>query len=229
MSPISSRNSVPPLGLAQPPETALPRAPVKAPGAYPNNSASIRFSGMRRAVDRHEWAIAARTAVSCVARAKSSLPTPDSPWIRIGIGLPTTRRALSVALRHCAHRPVSRPASASLSAASHNLVHRRGNRQCTRHIPMHLHKQRRAVMQTYLRLVCPGRRLWRDSSSSKATSITLAKSVCRTQVGCAPAAVRAERLQRLAPTIQPSVRQEPRYLQPPCRCLRVELCRCRRT
>ena len=78
-SPISSRNRVPPSAAStSPARPAL--APVKAPFSWPNSSDSIRVSGIAAQFTEISGALA-RFDRLCRARATSSLPVPDSPWI----------------------------------------------------------------------------------------------------------------------------------------------------
>src|SRR4029453_9990437 len=82
-SPISSRNSVPPSASWNLPR-CLSVAPVKAPFSWPNRMLSIRFSGMAPQFTVTKG-FPARSEPPWIARATSSLPTPDSPSIRIGM------------------------------------------------------------------------------------------------------------------------------------------------
>ena len=77
MSPISSRNSVPPLATSTLPMVCL-WAPVKAPRSWPNNSLSSRFSGIAAQLMATKRCLL-RPLRSCSARASSSLPVPLSP------------------------------------------------------------------------------------------------------------------------------------------------------
>ena len=79
MSPISSRNSVPPVGrLEQALVVAL--APVNAPLRVAEELALEQRLGDRAAVDRDERRVGAPLA-RWMARASSSLPVPLSPWM----------------------------------------------------------------------------------------------------------------------------------------------------
>ena len=82
-SPTSSRNSVPPDA-----STNLPVwrsvAPVKAPFSCPNRSDSTRLSGMAPQLTATKG-FARRSPLPWMARAISSLPTPDWPSISTGI------------------------------------------------------------------------------------------------------------------------------------------------
>src|SRR3982074_3499723 len=82
-SPTSSRNSVPPLA-----STNLPVwrsvAPVKAPFSWPNRIDSTRLSGMAPQLTATKG-LARRSPEPWMARAISSLPTPDWPATSPGI------------------------------------------------------------------------------------------------------------------------------------------------
>ena len=80
MSPISSRNSVPPSASSKRPGLAV-LASVKAPRAWPNSSSSTRWARDRGAVDLDERAVAPRGCRRWRASATSSLPVPLSPRI----------------------------------------------------------------------------------------------------------------------------------------------------
>ena len=79
MSPISSRNSVPPLAYSKRPLRSL-SAPVKAPGSWPNSSSSSRFS-FRAVQFIAANGLFLRGLLLWMARAASSLPVPVSPRI----------------------------------------------------------------------------------------------------------------------------------------------------
>ncbi len=124
MSPISSRNSVPPRAAAISPVRAA-WAPVKAPLTWPNNSSSTRFSGREAMFSATKgWSL--RFESSCNSRAMSSFPVPVSPSISTEISRLATRAIcsrnrciegetpisrLSILPRACP--AVSRPGSAS--------------------------------------------------------------------------------------------------------------------
>ncbi len=79
MSPISSRNSVPPLAAWNRPGW-LATAPVNAPLTWPNSSDSSRFSGIApQFTATNGWF--ARALARWIACAISSLPLPLSPRI----------------------------------------------------------------------------------------------------------------------------------------------------
>ena len=80
MSPISSRNRVPPSACSNRPRRIV-AAPVKAPRSWPNNSLSNRSFGIA-AVLMAMNGLAARGLCRCSANATSSLPVPDSPVIK---------------------------------------------------------------------------------------------------------------------------------------------------
>ena len=82
-SPISSRNSVPPSASWNLPR-CLSLAPVNEPFSWPNRMDSIRFSGIAPQLTVTKG-LPARSDEPWMARAISSLPTPDSPSIRIGM------------------------------------------------------------------------------------------------------------------------------------------------
>ena len=77
MSPISSRNSVPPLARSNRPIFRA-TAPVNAPFSWPNSSLSRRFSGMAAQLTVTNGA-ADLGPCKWTARATSSFPVPDSP------------------------------------------------------------------------------------------------------------------------------------------------------
>ena len=76
-SPISSRKSVPPSASSKRPARRS-LAPVYAPRSCPKSSFSTRLSG-RAATFTATNGPGARGERACTARAKSSLPVPDSP------------------------------------------------------------------------------------------------------------------------------------------------------
>ena len=82
-SPTSSRNKVPPLASWNLPR-CLSVAPVKLPFSWPNRMDSTRFSGIAPQFTATNG-LPARSDEPCTARAMTSLPTPLSPVIRIGI------------------------------------------------------------------------------------------------------------------------------------------------
>ena len=79
MSPISSRNSVPLSASSKRPSLRL-TAPVNAPFSWPNSSDSSSVS-----VSAPQFTLtngpSARFERAWMARATSSLPVPDSPWM----------------------------------------------------------------------------------------------------------------------------------------------------
>ena len=79
MSPISSRNSVPPSACWKRPSVRA-WAPVKAPFSWPNSSLSISSRGMAAMLMATNGPLR-RLEKSCSTRATSSLPVPDSPVI----------------------------------------------------------------------------------------------------------------------------------------------------
>ena len=82
-SPISSRNSVPPLASANLP-TCFSVAPVKEPFSWPNRIDSTSVSGSAPQLTVTNG-LPRRSELPWIARAISSLPTPDSPSIRTGM------------------------------------------------------------------------------------------------------------------------------------------------
>ncbi|MCY1537371.1 hypothetical protein D9M68_728620 [compost metagenome] len=68
-------------------------APVKAPFSWPKSSDSIRVSGIAAQFTEISGALARRERL-CRARATSSLPVPDSPWIRTVESVGETLRIL---------------------------------------------------------------------------------------------------------------------------------------
>ena len=95
MSPISSRNSVPPSADWISPRLARGPAPVKLPGRWPNSSLSIRPSGMAAQLTATNG-LARRSLAACRALAKYSLPLPVSPVISRLTGLLASRAARSI-------------------------------------------------------------------------------------------------------------------------------------
>ncbi len=79
MSPISSRNSVPPLACSKRPMRRSV-APVNAPFSWPNSSDSSSSAAIAEVFNATNGLLA-RGELSCNARATSSLPVPDSPVI----------------------------------------------------------------------------------------------------------------------------------------------------
>ena len=89
MSPISSRNNVPPAACSKRP-AARAAAPVNAPRSWPNSSASISSRGIAAMLIATNGA-ARRGPRSWSARATSSFPVPDSPRIMTVSVVGTTR------------------------------------------------------------------------------------------------------------------------------------------
>ena len=79
ISPISSRNSVPPSASSNSPFLSR-TAPVKAPRSWPNSSLSSSVSGMAPQLTDTKRCVA-RGLEKWMARAISSLPVPLSPWM----------------------------------------------------------------------------------------------------------------------------------------------------
>ncbi len=80
ISPISSRNSVPPLASSSSP-CFCARASVKAPFSWPNSSLSSRSFGMAAQLTSTNGLLA-RSDCWWMRRAIISLPVPDSPSTR---------------------------------------------------------------------------------------------------------------------------------------------------
>ena len=103
MSPISSRNTVPPWATS-----SFPRfcwcAPVNAPFSWPNSSDS-RSSSLRatQLTTTNGWS--ARRLHRWIARAMTSLPVPLSPRSSTVAPLGAARRATSSAARICELSP----------------------------------------------------------------------------------------------------------------------------
>ncbi len=81
MSPTSSRKSVPPSAASNLPLRRA-KAPVKAPFSWPNSSDSSRLS-VRAAQETATKGPPARVLSWWTARARTSLPLPDSPRTRM--------------------------------------------------------------------------------------------------------------------------------------------------
>ena len=96
MSPISSRNSVPPSACSKRPRRDA-CAPVKAPRSWPKSSDSSRSFGIAAVLIATNGP-AARGEWRCSARATSSLPVPDSP-------------VMSTVTFDCDSRPMARKTS----------------------------------------------------------------------------------------------------------------------
>ena len=89
MSPISSRNSVPPAASRKRPLRVC-TAPVNAPRSWPKSSLSSSSRGMA-AVLMATKGPSARGPALWIARATSSFPVPLSPVISTGTSLAATR------------------------------------------------------------------------------------------------------------------------------------------
>ena len=110
MSPISSRNNVPPWALAQAAQAAFPAGTGEGTATWPNSSDSMRCSGMAAQLmatkgPARRGPLAMQGAQTLPAHARFALDEHRN-------GLATTRRALSAAARQRAS-PVSKPARAS--------------------------------------------------------------------------------------------------------------------
>ena len=84
MSPISSKNKVPPSASLNFPSRPLRSAPVKAPGATPKNSASSKVSGTAAMLILTNGPLA-RGELAWMAWANNSLPVPVSPSKSTGL------------------------------------------------------------------------------------------------------------------------------------------------
>ena len=105
MSPISSRNSVPPSASSNSPFFRR-SAPVNAPFSYPNRVEPIRFCSMALQLATRNFFVR-RLLSSNTSRAKSSLPVPDSPYTITGTSLFAAREASAMAFFSAALRPTS--------------------------------------------------------------------------------------------------------------------------
>ncbi len=92
-SPISSRNSVPPLAASNQPDLAE-NAPVKAPFSWPKSSLSTRLSEKAPQFTATKGRLLRRLR-SCTWRAISSLPVPVSPMMSTLASLGATMRTRS--------------------------------------------------------------------------------------------------------------------------------------
>ena len=105
MSPISSRNSVPPSACSKRPRRVV-CAPVKAPRSWPKSSLSSRSFGIA-AVLMATNGPCARGLCLCSARATSSLPVPLSPVIitvtLLWLSRPMARKTSCIARRLAQH------------------------------------------------------------------------------------------------------------------------------
>src|SRR6185312_3648419 len=91
ISPISSRNSVPPLAASNKPGRAV-AAPVNAPLPWPNSSDSRSSAGSAATLTATK-APRARPELAWRMRATTSLPVPVSPKIATGASLAAKRAA----------------------------------------------------------------------------------------------------------------------------------------
>ena len=104
ISPISSRNSVPPSADSNRP-TRRSVAPVNAPRSCPNSSLSSRFSESAAQCTATK-APRARALAWWIACAISSLPVPDSPSTRIVAREGATSRTRSMTSRSAPEPPM---------------------------------------------------------------------------------------------------------------------------
>ncbi len=96
-SPTSSRNSVPPLASWNLP-VRRDVAPVNEPFSWPNRMDSTSCAGRAPQLTATNG-LPARSDEPWIARAKTSLPVPDSPSIRMGMSERAARRASAMAAR----------------------------------------------------------------------------------------------------------------------------------
>ncbi|MCY1309049.1 hypothetical protein D9M70_591040 [compost metagenome] len=78
---------------------------MKAPFSWPNSSDSIRVSGIAAQFTEISGALARRERL-CRARATSSLPVPDSPWINTVESVGETLRILPYSSCMAAQEPM---------------------------------------------------------------------------------------------------------------------------
>ncbi|MNN20951.1 hypothetical protein D3C81_1342560 [compost metagenome] len=97
---------MPPLASSSLPFMPFLLAPVKLPLRYPNNSLSIRVSGIAAQFSATNGP-ARRLLAWWMARAKASLPVPVSPVMRIGMPLSITLRMRRTPCCSCASLPPS--------------------------------------------------------------------------------------------------------------------------
>ena len=116
MSPISSKNKVPPSASGISPRLPLGEAPEKLPGKCPNNSLSISASGMAAQLTAMKGRCL-RSLLACTALAKYSLPEPVSPVINKLMG-EFTKRATRSICRSSGGSPADSAASAGGTATS---------------------------------------------------------------------------------------------------------------
>ena len=105
MSPISSRNSVPPSAKRNLPSRPLRSAPVNAPGAKPKNSASNKVSGTAAILTLMKGPTE-RLDAAWMAWANNSLPVPVSPSSSTGLVDCAARRAWRFTSTAAGLRPI---------------------------------------------------------------------------------------------------------------------------
>ncbi len=132
MSPISSRNSVPPSASSKRP-LRVATAPVKAPFSWPNSSLSSRSAGMAPQFTAMNGRLRRGLAL-WMARATTSLPVPDSPRISTLESCTATWRISAWICRMVGESPVGpcrmrRSSCTSRSAVAIGLVLTLINRQ----------------------------------------------------------------------------------------------------
>src|SRR5690242_15202885 len=111
MSPISSRNSVPPSAISKRPLRAA-IAPVKEPFSWPKSSDSSSSEGMAPQLTATKGRLR-RGLRSWMARAATSLPVPDSPRISTVESCAATWRMSALTSRIAVELPVRKRAAAA--------------------------------------------------------------------------------------------------------------------
>ncbi len=111
MSPISSRNSVPPSAVSTRPSLRS-RASVKAPRSWPNSSDSSSCAGSAAQLSSTKG-LSRRGPLKCSARATSSLPVPVSPRTSTAGASPSCSLRFSV--QQLAQRGVQRQHAGGLA------------------------------------------------------------------------------------------------------------------
>ena len=107
MSPISSRNSVPPLASTKSPRRVCV-APVNDPRTCPKSSLSSSASGTAAQLTATNGAFL-RGPSAWMSRATSSFPVPVSPNTSTGVDVAATRRTSSFTARIPLLRPMRVP------------------------------------------------------------------------------------------------------------------------
>ena len=104
MSATSSRNRVPPIACSNRPILRV-TAPVNAPFSWPNSSLSSRFSGIAAQLTATNRPVALGPW-RWTARATTSLPVPDSPWISTVLSVGATCLASCSTSRNSRDLPI---------------------------------------------------------------------------------------------------------------------------